>query len=84
MKIIRVKQQHIDQGNPRNGYLCPVALAIGEITQQLTQVSCSNIVLNANSLRQNSIKTPQRVKKFIGDFDTGCPVKTFSFILWGV
>jgi hypothetical protein len=76
-KIIRVLKQDILRGVQKDCLRCPVALAI-----RRARFIPKSMVLVGNRYvdQDNTWLYPTKVNTFINRFDTGKPVKPFSFI----
>lgn len=72
MTII-VTQEDIDKGARNSPCRCPVAIALGRCYKD---VYCGFYTMTLDVL---SIETPKTVSDFIAAFDSGDPVKPFSF-----
>lgn len=80
---VSVRKRHIDEGMPRTCSRCPVALAIAETLDVLhpdVSVAQSKILVFDGKCRVD-METPDRVRRFIEDFDQHRPVRGFTFEL---
>lgn len=74
--IIQVKQEHIDAGG-RNGFSCPVSLAIQELLpDRSVYVGCISIRFGGEEKWRTM---PQKVQKWIREYDMGMKVQPFEF-----
>jgi hypothetical protein len=75
-KTIRVTKECIEQGCPENVYSCPVALALQKAMPR------RKWLVGRGTLDDRArIGTPDKVLAFINRFDSGKPVKPFTFRL---
>jgi hypothetical protein len=78
---VSVTSAHIGQGIRRDGFRCPVALAITEVTGDLdVEVEEDNIGFWVDG-RFEYVRTPEEVAFFADEFDDGLPVQPFTFTL---
>jgi len=75
---ITVTQKHINVGEPRRAYCCPVALALWEATGYRfsigTSTACRRVAI------ASQIILPDSARHFISDFDGGkLAIEPFSF-----
>ena len=77
----RVKQSHIKNGKRNTLSLCPIALCIREQFPKADSVNVTNAKIRIDDLQ---INTPENVKNFIANFDTGQPVKSIKFTIKGL
>lgn len=73
---VKVKQDHIDNGEMNDAVACPIALSLGEMGFGDVEVQATEVKFG-----EFSTKLPLRARRFIGRFDAGKPVKPFAFIL---
>jgi len=73
---IHVTEKHIINGKTTNPWQCPVALAIKEATGRKPTV-----ISEWYSFNNEELPLPEKVTKFIDNFDRGKKVKPFSFVL---
>lgn len=75
---IYVTRKDINNGDRAHMRSCPIALAVGRIfkDQYVTALPVSGITVGSKTYA-----VLEKVAKFICDFDTGKPVKPFSFWL---
>lgn len=78
MKIV-VTQNDIERGTRYRACACPVALAIKRRTSRECEVAGRYMIFRSDINTKYDLPTP--VRKFVVDFDTGKPVKPFSFEL---
>lgn len=77
MKItIRVEQRHIDEGKPGEACLCPVALALNEISNTEVRVIVENAYFGPDHI---PAKLPKSASQFICKFDNSQLVEPFKF-----
>lgn len=79
--IIKVTQEHIDEGFPGEADSCPVALAIQQKTGDLHATVNAKCIFFRYRSKDKTRKTPKKVVNFIKKFDSGDKVKPFSFEL---
>lgn len=79
MVRIEVKQRHIQDGVKGECFMCPVALAVTEITHCMTRVGTEFIKVYDEPFQK--FEMPAEVAKFIEEFDDGDSVQPFSFDL---
>lgn len=77
---ISVTQAHINEGVPKVGAQCPIALAIKEATGANAYVGNSEIFLD-NPETERGIPHSPTISSFIDAFDDGLPVQPFEFEL---
>lgn len=76
--LIKVTQDHIDQGTRKSALSCPVALAVMEACKaNLAQVTRYGIGVGY----RRAVHAPASVSSFVLDFDKGHPVVPFEFEL---
>ena len=78
--MVEVTQRDIDDGEPRNCYMCPVALALQRVTGLSVDVDGPILYLfpmHASKLLYCYAPVP--VRAFMNRFDTGKPVQPFTF-----
>jgi len=75
--IIRVTQEHIDAGTPRDDCLCPIARAVCAVVP-MARVSVARIAVH---LSYRVYPMPRRARDFVRDFDEGIRVDPFEFEL---
>lgn len=81
---IKVTRKCIEDGRPRSGNACPIALALrsaGCITATVSAHEANFYTRGSGHLWR---RLPARAKGFVRNFDAGLPVKPFSFVLKGV
>ncbi len=76
MKIY-VRRRHIEGGKRLDCEMCPIALAIKEITGKYTKVLTAIARVSAAP----PFALPHSARRFIQRFDSGEPVKPFMFVL---
>jgi hypothetical protein len=74
---VKVKQSHIDEGQPGESCTCAVAKAVQAAFET------ENVQVEAEFIQVDFAKypTPDAVVKFIDDYDLGRPVRPFEFDL---
>lgn len=80
MKRIRITDQKIEDGQPGEIDLCPVALALKEAFKT------DNVSVDQNTLSVTvsyEFETPAKVRQFIKKFDDNQQVQPFEFTLRG-
>jgi hypothetical protein len=77
--IIEVRQDHIDKGLKKNCHSCPVALAVKEKFPNWRQISINGFDLYHGYFDIKCVELPVKVYNFVGNFDSGRPVKPFKF-----
>lgn len=78
MKII-VKEQHIKDGRIQCPFRCPIALALKENGFEEPVVLGNYFKVRGGFSEIVTVKLSKTVERFIYRFDTGKPVKPFSF-----
>ena len=85
-RIVHVKKEHIEAGNPGSPESCPVALALFDEFQGYPSIEAGHYML---CIDDNSAKTPMEVSEFMTLYD-GNPdsdkIKPFSFLMcyWNI
>lgn len=77
-KIIQVKQIDINSGVRKKAQYCPIARALKRHGFKHVSVGFVYMTYVSNTVYY-SVTLPKRVRTFINRFDTGRPVKPFSF-----
>jgi hypothetical protein len=79
-RLIRVTQKHIDEGEPFQAELCPIALALKETLGVRWTVNNYTAWRTSDPIGSRSAhELSASAEKFIRDFDAGHPVEPFSF-----
>ena len=73
--IITVTAEEIKRGNRQDCFKCPVARATSRATSKSAWVGYFTMGLDGRKAR----KLPKKVASFVSRFDSGKPVKPFSF-----
>ena len=73
---ITVTQEDIDQGIRESYYSCPIARAAERALKWRVMVYTDTILVGDSGC---DYKLPESAQEFISRFDTGKPVKPFSF-----
>lgn len=76
---ISVSAKDIRAGKRTSPEFCPIALATQRKLGAKTTVGSQDIYIYSNARRAKRYYVPPAVRKFIGDFDAGRPVKPFRF-----
>lgn len=85
--IIKVTQEHIDNGTKSDSCYCPVSLAImGVLPLAVVYTNPATIFIrNKAGLKfsafRKTLATPEMIGRFIVDFDKGYKVAPFEFEL---
>ena len=74
---IEVTQKHIDEGEKRDCFSCPIALALYESMPQKTP----KVEGCWTRIGKRTVHNSPRTRAFISDFDEGYPVKPCILIL---
>lgn len=81
---IQITDTDIRRGVKSHPCLCPIARAVARATgYQMQQLSCGVITVYDEMVYviNDGYDVPRKVADFIARFDTGKPVKPFSFVL---
>lgn len=77
--VINVTQEDIEMGSPSLCYNCPIAWAAKRaIAGSFAAVDGIKMVIESEEKRTR-YWLPEEARKFVDDFDSGRPVKPFSF-----
>ena len=79
--LIFVTQKHIDEGEAETCDRCPVALALKEAGHDIEVMGAFIAMMTGDKVRSTRywVSPPCEVYNFIMNFDSGLPVKPFSF-----
>ncbi len=77
-QIVQVTQDDISLGIKRNGWQCPIHLALWRATHQRWDVHATTAKAIEPPPRRE-VRLPTEVVRFNHDFDLGLPVRPFSF-----
>jgi hypothetical protein len=82
MKVtINVTQEDIDKGEKLNCSACPIGLALARAGFPVTSVMWFTVGDKTSILDYVSTLERHPINQFMADFDGGCEVKPFSFVL---
>lgn len=83
--LIKVTQEHIDQGKPRDCASCPIAKAINSLLKDKYSCEVASRVMTIREIDAFKwilgFDTPETCAKFIIKFDNLKPVEPFEFEL---
>lgn len=82
--IINVTQEHIDAGETKNCWACPVALALRDVIHGAAAVTNTLIKIRKQGETFSSglmVQSPMSVFHFVTKFDAGITPPPFSFEL---
>ena len=81
--LIEITQDLIDRGDAGKCLTCPIAKAVNHVLNEHCNASVTktSIYINHNVLHPHEIKLSEPAQDFVWAFDSGEPVKPFSFWL---
>ncbi|KKN16774.1 hypothetical protein LCGC14_0972360 [marine sediment metagenome] len=79
---INITKEDIEGGIRRNHTTCPIAIATKRAfkRKRIVSVDRFNLRFTANRVKE-VIVLPLKAKNFISNFDNGCKVKPFKFVI---
>lgn len=77
---VEITERHIKKGKVGDHFQCPIALAIRSLGILGVNVSAFGSAYFTVKGAHYTVKLPKKAQTFINKFDSGKPVKPFSFI----